>query len=88
LYPDGSTVKVSSDGSDRVVARSAENVRFYLGWVLFVLCAMLVALFVLLPAVMTGWFYRFPRTIKGMVSFRVGLGALLAVGFWLVVLDV
>jgi hypothetical protein len=88
LYPDGSTIQVSSDGSDTTIARSALRVRFYLGWVLFVLCAMLVALFVLLPAIMTGWFYRFPRTIKAVVCFRVGLGALLAVAFCLVVLDV
>jgi hypothetical protein len=88
LYPDGSMVQVGSDGSDTLIARSAERVRFYLGWVLFVLCSMLVALFVLLPAIMTGWFYRFPRTIKGVVSFRVGLGALLAAGLALVLLDV
>lgn len=88
LYPDGSTVLVSSDGSDTMIARSAMRVRFYLGWMLVVLCVMLVALFVLLPAIVTGWFYEFPRTIKGVLSFRIGVGALLAVGLVLVVLDV
>ncbi|HEY4459482.1 MAG TPA: hypothetical protein VGN81_34535 [Pseudonocardiaceae bacterium] len=87
-YPDGSTVQVSSDGSNTMTARSAENVRFYLGWLLFVVCVMLVALLVLLPAIVTGWFYEFPRTIKGLVSVRVGLGALLAAGIALVLLDV
>lgn len=88
LYPDGSTIQVSSDGSDTLIARSALRVRFYLGWVSFVLCLILVALFVLLPAIMTGWFYRFPRTSKGVVSFRVVLGGLLAASLLLVVLDV
>jgi hypothetical protein len=88
LYPDGSALQVSSDGSDTLIARSALRVRFYLGWVLVVLCLILVALFVLLPAIMTGWFYRFPRTIKGVVSFRVVVAGLLAVGLVLVVLDV
>ncbi|HJP72873.1 MAG TPA: hypothetical protein VJ914_01315 [Pseudonocardiaceae bacterium] len=88
LYPDGSTVQVSSDGSDTVIGRSAKRVRFYLGWVLWVLCFMLLALVVLLPAIVTGWFYRFPRTIKGAMSLRVGVGALVVAGGLLVVLDV
>jgi hypothetical protein len=86
LYPSGATVPVSSDGTDAVIARTAENVRFYLGGVLCVLCFVLIALGVLLPATITGWFFRFPRSLKvalplaavPVVSLIVGLALTLA----------
>lgn len=88
LYPVGSTVQVSSDGSGTLIGRSALRVRFYVGVVLWVLCFMLLALVVLLPAIITGWFTGFPRTVKGAMSLRVGVWAMVVAGGLLVVLDV
>ncbi|HJP76318.1 MAG TPA: hypothetical protein VJ914_18770 [Pseudonocardiaceae bacterium] len=87
LYPNGGTVNVTSDGTNALIARTAANVRFYLGGMICVLVFVLAVLWGLLPGIITGWF-RFPHSVKGAASVGAGLFALLLVGLAFVLLNI
>lgn len=90
LNPDGSTIQVSSDGSDALIPRAASSVWFYLGWVLVVLGCMAVMIFALLPPIISGWFgwlTLFPWRGKTVKTLRIALIGFVVLGFAVMILS-